>query len=155
MKYYSTKRYRPPQPLRVGRGGIHGAGARRRPVCTRSVSRRWIWSGWRSWRSVLCRYGGLLAAAIMDDMDPDMLRGAVHAAYDFPISLHEVGDGLYTLELFHGPTFAFKRFRGAVHGARGGAAQRRAAAYRAGGNVGATRAAPWRTVSAASRACAW
>lgn len=68
-----------------------------------------------------------VAAAIMDDMDPDMLRGAVHGAYDFPISLHEVGDGLYTLELFHGPTFAFKdfgaRFMGRVAGVLNGGRQ--------------------------------
>lgn len=68
-----------------------------------------------------------VAAAIMDDMDPDMLSGAVHAAYDFPISLHEVGDGLYTLELFHGPTFAFKdfgaRFMGRVAGVLNGGRQ--------------------------------
>lgn len=65
-----------------------------------------------------------VAGAVMDDVECDLLRGAVHAAYDFPIRLHEVGGGHYTLELFHGPTFAFKdfgaRFMGRVAGALNG-----------------------------------
>ena len=51
-----------------------------------------------------------LASEIMDDMDPGMLREAVREAYDFPIMLRHLGGKLYTLELFHGPTFAFKDF---------------------------------------------
>ena len=51
-----------------------------------------------------------LASEIMDDMDPEMLRKAVHEAYDFPIVLRHLDGKLYTLELFHGPTFAFKDF---------------------------------------------
>ena len=51
-----------------------------------------------------------LASEIMDDMDPEILRKAVHEAYDFPIVLRHLDGKLYTLELFHGPTFAFKDF---------------------------------------------
>lgn len=51
-----------------------------------------------------------LASELMDDMDPEMLRKAVHEAYDFPIVLRHLDGNLYTLELFHGPTFAFKDF---------------------------------------------
>lgn len=61
-----------------------------------------------------------VAGLIMDDLDADMLSGAVHAAYDFPIRLHDIGEAHYTLELFHGPTFAFKdfgaRFMGRIAG---------------------------------------
>lgn len=61
-----------------------------------------------------------VAGLIMDDLDADMLSEAVREAYDFPIRLYGLGDGRFTLELFHGPTFAFKdfgaRFMGRVAG---------------------------------------
>ena len=56
-------------------------------------------------------YGDMAAyvgSEIMDDMVPEMLRKAVHEACDFPIVLRHLDGKLYTLELFHGPTFAFK-----------------------------------------------
>ena len=31
-------------------------------------------------------------------------------AYDFPVRLNSIAEGLYNLELFHGPTYAFKDF---------------------------------------------
>lgn len=34
----------------------------------------------------------------------------MESLYDFPVPLRRVGDGRYTLELFHGPTCAFKDF---------------------------------------------
>jgi threonine synthase len=40
---------------------------------------------------------------------PDLAR-AVAAALDFPVPLVPVEPGIYALELFHGPTFAFKDF---------------------------------------------
>lgn len=61
-----------------------------------------------------------VAGLIMDDLDADMLSEAVRGAYDFPIRLYGLGGGRFTLELFHGPTFAFKdfgaRFMGRVAG---------------------------------------
>lgn len=61
-----------------------------------------------------------VAGLIMDDLDADMLSEAVREAYDFPIRLYGLGGGRFTLELFHGPTFAFKdfgaRFMGRVAG---------------------------------------
>ncbi len=38
------------------------------------------------------------------------LQAVVKEAFDFPVPLKNVGDNLYTLELFHGPTAAFKDF---------------------------------------------
>jgi threonine synthase len=38
------------------------------------------------------------------------LRAAVEAAFSFPVPLKHIGEGLYALELFHGPTAAFKDF---------------------------------------------
>ena len=51
-----------------------------------------------------------------DDIDPALLRREMERIYDFPLPLRRVGSR-YTLELFHGPTFAFKRLRCGLHGA--------------------------------------
>ena len=51
-----------------------------------------------------------LAQQIFDDVDAEALERVVRDAYDFPIEMRELGDGLHTLELFHGPTHAFKDF---------------------------------------------
>ncbi len=51
-----------------------------------------------------------LAQQIFDDVDTVALERVVRSAYDFPIEMRELGDGLHTLELFQGPTHAFKDF---------------------------------------------
>ena len=43
-----------------------------------------------------------------DDLDPATLEAVVVEALNFPIPLVEVQPGVFSLELFHGPTFAFK-----------------------------------------------
>lgn len=59
-----------------------------------------------------------------DDIDPGLLRREMEQIYDFPLPLRRVGKR-YTLELFHGPTFAFKDygagFMGRMVGLLGGA----------------------------------
>jgi threonine synthase len=42
------------------------------------------------------------------DLDPATLEAVVVEALNFPIPLVEVEPGVFALELFHGPTFAFK-----------------------------------------------
>lgn len=42
------------------------------------------------------------------DLDPAILEAVVVEALNFPIPLVEVQPGVFALELFHGPTFAFK-----------------------------------------------
>ncbi|MCU1381903.1 MAG: thrC [Acidobacteria bacterium] len=42
------------------------------------------------------------------DLDPATLEAVIAEALNFPIPLVEVQPGIYALELFHGPTFAFK-----------------------------------------------
>ncbi len=44
-----------------------------------------------------------------EDFDPASLKTALHSLYTFPVPLQPVA-GRYTLELFHGPTCAFKDF---------------------------------------------
>ena len=51
-----------------------------------------------------------LAQSIFDDVDAVALERVVRDAYDFPIEMRELGDGLHTFELFQGPTHAFKDF---------------------------------------------
>lgn len=51
-----------------------------------------------------------LASLLFDDVALSDLKHIVHGAYDFPVKLHRFDDGHYSLELFHGPTLAFKDF---------------------------------------------
>jgi threonine synthase len=51
-----------------------------------------------------------LAQIIFDDIPADDMSRLVRDSNDFPIRLNSVADGLFNLELFHGPTYAFKDF---------------------------------------------
>lgn len=52
-----------------------------------------------------------LAGLFFDgDLDPQEIARQLASLYDFPVPLRRVGDRRYTLELFHGPTCAFKDF---------------------------------------------
>jgi threonine synthase len=47
-------------------------------------------------------------AMLGEDIPEPALRAIVEGALNFPIPLRKLDDGLYVLELFHGPTLAFK-----------------------------------------------
>ena len=49
-----------------------------------------------------------LAKTIFDDIPAEDMERLVKDAYDFPIVLNSFAEGLYNLELFHGPTYAFR-----------------------------------------------
>ena len=51
-----------------------------------------------------------LASLLFDDVPMADLERVVRQAYDYPIELNQIGDKYSTLELFHGPTYAFKDF---------------------------------------------
>lgn len=51
-----------------------------------------------------------LAQIIFPDIPEEDMDALVHDAYDFPLTLNSISEGLYNLELFHGPTYAFKDF---------------------------------------------
>ena len=51
-----------------------------------------------------------LAQTIFDDIPAEDMARLVKDAYDFPIKLNSFAEGMYNLELFHGPTYAFKDF---------------------------------------------
>ncbi len=49
-----------------------------------------------------------VTSAFIDEIPPADLHDIVHHAWDFPIPLVKLEDKLFLLELFHGPTLAFK-----------------------------------------------
>ncbi|USD40661.1 threonine synthase [Vibrio sp. SCSIO 43135] len=58
------------------------------------------------------RSSKILSALIGDELSADKVNSMVDAAFQFPAPIKSVKDGVYALELFHGPTLAFKDFGG-------------------------------------------
>ena len=54
----------------------------------------------------------ILSAIIGDEISAEQLANMVAKAFTFPAPLAKVEDHIYALELFHGPTLAFKDFGG-------------------------------------------
>ncbi|WP_282150168.1 threonine synthase [Vibrio diabolicus] len=54
----------------------------------------------------------ILSAFIGDELAEEQVNALVGAAFQFPAPINQVKDGVYALELFHGPTLAFKDFGG-------------------------------------------
>ncbi|HEY3045031.1 MAG TPA: threonine synthase [Vicinamibacterales bacterium] len=56
----------------------------------------------------LAAIGARVLQPFVDELDSDALLAVLEEALAFPIPLVEVEPGIYALELFHGPTLAFK-----------------------------------------------
>ncbi|QBQ63851.1 threonine synthase [Actinobacillus indolicus] len=54
----------------------------------------------------------ILSALIGDELPQETLNAMVKNAFTFPAPLAKVNEDIYALELFHGPTLAFKDFGG-------------------------------------------
>ena len=54
----------------------------------------------------------ILSALIGDELPKEKVAEMVTSAFQFPAPINQVKDGVYALELFHGPTLAFKDFGG-------------------------------------------
>ncbi|MGO2474458.1 MAG: threonine synthase [Vibrio litoralis] len=60
----------------------------------------------------ISRSSKILSALIGDELTDEQVNQLVSAAFQFPAPIKSVKDGVYALELFHGPTLAFKDFGG-------------------------------------------
>ncbi|MBF9001565.1 threonine synthase [Vibrio nitrifigilis] len=58
------------------------------------------------------RSAKILSALIGDELPAEKVYELVNNAFQFPAPIKQVKDGVYALELFHGPTLAFKDFGG-------------------------------------------
>ncbi|MGO2011862.1 MAG: threonine synthase [Pseudoalteromonas sp.] len=58
------------------------------------------------------RSSKILSHLIGDELPADTVEKMVESAFNFPVKLVEVEENIYCLELFHGPTLAFKDFGG-------------------------------------------
>lgn len=58
------------------------------------------------------RSAKILSALIGDELPKEQIDQMVDAAFQFPAPINQVKDCVYALELFHGPTLAFKDFGG-------------------------------------------
>lgn len=58
------------------------------------------------------RSSKILSALIGDELPKEEVQQLVDAAFQFPAPIKSIKDGVYALELFHGPTLAFKDFGG-------------------------------------------
>jgi len=56
------------------------------------------------------RSSKILSHLIGDELPADTVAHMVKNAFNFPVKLVEVAENTYCLELFHGPTLAFKDF---------------------------------------------
>ena len=52
----------------------------------------------------------ILQHLVGESMAPDVLQSCVKNAFNFPVKLADVSEGVHALELFHGPSLAFKDF---------------------------------------------
>lgn len=60
----------------------------------------------------ITRSSKILSALIGDELSEQQVHQLVDSAFQFPAPIKSVKDGVYALELFHGPTLAFKDFGG-------------------------------------------
>lgn len=54
----------------------------------------------------------ILQHLIGDELAPELIEEIVNTAFTFPAPLQKISDNVHCLELFHGPTLAFKDFGG-------------------------------------------
>ena len=100
---------------------------------------------------------GYLAALFFgEDIDAGILQREIGHIYDFQVPLRPVGSR-YTLELFHGPTFAFKDFgagfMGRMVGLLGGADEKLVILTATSGDTGSAVAHGFTTCRASRWCC--
>ncbi len=58
----------------------------------------------------LARCEKIFQAFLSDDLNSEQIQQMVQKAFNFPLNITKVNENSYALELFHGPTLAFKDF---------------------------------------------
>jgi threonine synthase len=110
MKYYSTRdnHHEHPYSLKdAAFAGLAPDGGLFVPECIPQVDMEKVEALAEESYAAMATY---LAQTIFDDVPAEDMARLVADAYDFPVKLNSISEGLYNLELFHGPTYAFKDF---------------------------------------------
>ncbi|MDR1336482.1 MAG: threonine synthase [Tannerella sp.] len=107
MKYYSTNRQAPPASLEEavikGLAGDRGLYMPERIPALDAAFIRSLKD--KSFHEIA---DGVAQAFFGEDMEPDVLTAIVRDTLSFDTPVVQVSDSIYSLELFHGPTLAFK-----------------------------------------------
>lgn len=110
MKYYSTRDNHHEHPFSLKDAAFAGLapdGGLFVPECIPQVDMEKVEALAEESYAAMATY---LAQTIFDDVPAEDMARLVADAYDFPVKLNSISEGLYNLELFHGPTYAFKDF---------------------------------------------
>jgi threonine synthase len=110
MKYYSTRDNHHEHPFSLKDAAFAGLapdGGLFVPECIPQVDMEKVEALAEESYAAMATY---LAQTIFDDAPAEDMARLVADAYDFPVKLNSISEGLYNLELFHGPTYAFKDF---------------------------------------------
>src|SRR5688572_27846536 len=106
MKFYSTRKASPIVGLRQALlNGLAPDGGLYMPMAIPRLPKDFFarMQG-KSFQDVALAASGLL----FDDVPPDVLERIIRESFNFEIPLVPLGEDIYALELFHGPTGAFK-----------------------------------------------
>jgi threonine synthase len=108
MKFYSTERKSPPVSFRDALfNGLAPDGGLYMPETIPRLPDEFLAN---LSKLSLHSAGNQIASAFIDEIPIDEIRKIVARALNFPCPLVQLEEGIYLLELFHGPTFAFKDF---------------------------------------------
>lgn len=109
MRYYSTNKKAPTVSLRDAvLNGLAPDGGLYMPESIPKMPDDFFRSlPHHSFQDIAYEVGSTLFAS---DLDDSILKTIISEAFDFPVLLVPLNDNTYVLELFHGPTLAFKDF---------------------------------------------
>lgn len=107
MQYYSTNGISEPVSLKEAViGGLAADGGLYMPVSLPRMQDSWFYS--QANRSLKEISYDVALAFLGEDIPANVLKDIVDKAMDFPVPLRETERDLFSLELYHGPTMAFK-----------------------------------------------